>query len=79
MRGWTAERRCAARASPLGTAGPKCWAELHSLATSVAVGCVQVGNARFATGHFLEAGYLFKFMATSNELQVRGLCKCVCG
>lgn len=31
---------------------------------------LQVGNARFATGHFLEAAYLFKFFATSTELQV---------
>jgi len=29
----------------------------------------QVGDARFATGKFLEAGFLFKYMATSRELE----------
>ncbi len=29
----------------------------------------QVGNARFATGHFLEAAFLFKLMVTSTELE----------
>lgn len=29
----------------------------------------QVGEARFATGHFLEAAFLFKLMVTSTELQ----------
>ena len=28
-----------------------------------------MGTARFATGHYLEAAFLFKFMATSSELQ----------
>lgn len=28
----------------------------------------QAGNARFATGHFLEAGFLFKFMVASSAL-----------
>ncbi len=30
---------------------------------------LQVGAARFATGHYLDAAFLFKFMATSAELQ----------
>jgi malate synthase len=29
----------------------------------------QVGSARFATGHFLEAAFLFKLMVTSTELE----------
>lgn len=34
----------------------------------------QVGSARFATGHFLEAAFLFKLMVTSTELEVRAGC-----
>lgn len=30
----------------------------------------QVGNARFATGRYLEAAFLFRLMVTSTELQV---------
>jgi hypothetical protein len=30
---------------------------------------LQVGNARFATGQFLGAAFLFRLMVTSTELQ----------
>ena len=51
---------------------PECWrsacAGAHCVPSAAAA---QVGDARFATGHFLEAAFLFKVMVTSTELQVR--------